>query len=92
MGLQLFSSLLLTLGICFVTPAISLGVALGTLTLGTWSPLSTLSTSGKDCLVNFLVTFGAGDVVHGIVIICLTISIVGGLFEMFTIYKYGYLK
>lgn len=92
MGLQFFSSLLLTLGICFVTPAISLGVALGTLTLGTWSPLSTLSKVGKDCLTDFLITFGAGDVVHGIVIICLTISIVGGLFEMFTIYKYGYLK
>lgn len=92
MGLQFLSSLLLTLGICFITPAISLGIALGAFTLGTWSPLSTISTVGKDYLVDFLITFGAGDVVNGIVIICLTISIVGGLFEMFTFYKYGYLK
>lgn len=92
MGLQLFSSLLLTLGICFVTPAISLGMALGALTLGAWSPLSTISSIGKEYLVDFLVTFGAGDVISGVVIICLTVSIVGGLFDMFTFYKYGYLK
>ncbi|WP_193990690.1 hypothetical protein [Leptolyngbya ectocarpi] len=73
-------------------PAISLGMVLGALTLGTCSPLSTVSTVGKDYLVDFLITFGAGDVLNGIVIICLTISIVGGLFEMFTFYKYGYLK
>lgn len=92
MGLQLFSSLLLTLGICFIMPAVSLGLALGALTLGTWSPFSTISTAGKDRLVDFLITFGAGDVVDGVIVICLTISIVGGLFEMFTFYKYGYLK
>lgn len=92
MGLQLFSSLLLTLGICFITPAVSLGVALGALTLGAWSPLSTISGVGKDYLMDFLTTFGAGDVVSGVVSICLTISIVGGLFEMFMFYKYSYLK
>lgn len=92
MGLQLFFSLILTLVICFVLPAVSLGVALGALTLGAWSPLSAVSAVGKDYLVDFLITFGAGDVVQGVVIICLTISIVGGLFEMFTFYKYLYLK
>ncbi|MBT9317916.1 hypothetical protein [Leptothoe spongobia] len=92
MGLQLFISLMLTLGICFVLPAVGLGIALGVLTLGAWSPLASISTLGKDCLLDFLLTFGAGDVGHGVVIICLTLSIVGGLFEMFTFYKYVYLK
>ncbi len=92
MGLQLLVSLPLTLAICFVLPAVGLGVALGALTLGAWSPLSTISTVGKDYLVDFLITFGAGDVTHGVVIICLTLSIVGGLFDMFTFYKYQYLK
>lgn len=92
MGLRLFGSLILTLVICFMLPAVGLGVALGALTLGGWSPLSALSTVGKDYLVDFLITFGAGDVLQGVVIICMTISIVGGLFEMFTFYKYVYLK
>ena len=92
MGLQLFSSLVLTLVICFLLPAAGMGVALGALTLGVWSPLSTISVVGKDYMVDFLITFGAGNMVQGFVIICLTISIVGGLFDMFTFYKYLYLK
>lgn len=92
MGFQLFSSLILTLVICFMLPAIGLGVALGTLTLGVWSPLSTISELGRDHLVDVLMIFGAGNLSHGVVIICLTASIVGGLFEMFTFYKYLYLK
>jgi hypothetical protein len=92
MGLQLFGSLVLTLVICFLLPAIGMGVALGALTVGVWSPLSNISSMGKDHLVDFLITFGAGNMSHGFVIICLTISIVGGLFEMFTFYKYLYLK
>lgn len=92
MGLQFVSSLFLTLLICFSLPAMGLGMILGALTLGLWSPLAGLSAVGKECLVDFLVTFGAGDMVHGLVIICLTLSIVGGLFEMFTFYKYLYLK
>lgn len=92
MGLQLFGSLLLTLVICFALPAIGLGMTLGALTLGVWSPLSSISELGKAHFVDFLITFGAGDMLHGAVIICLTLSIVGGLFEIFTFYKYLYLK
>ena len=92
MGLRLFGSLVLTLVICFMLPAVGLGVALGALTLGGWSPLSAFSMAGKDYLVDFLITFGAGDVLQGGLLICLTISIVGGLFEVFTLYKYIYLK
>ena len=92
MGFQLFSSLILTLVICFMLPAIGLGVAFGALTLGVWSPLSAVSELGRDQLTDVLITFGAGNLGHGIVAICLTISIVGGMFEMFTFYKYLYLK
>ncbi|MGD1856688.1 MAG: hypothetical protein ACFB2W_20835 [Leptolyngbyaceae cyanobacterium] len=92
MGLSLVTSLILTLGICFALPAVGLGLTFGLLTLGSWSPLATISGLGKDYLVDFLITFGAGDCSHGIVIICFTVSIVGGLFEMFTFYKYAYLK
>ncbi|MEA5462167.1 hypothetical protein [Leptothoe sp. PORK10 BA2] len=73
-------------------PAAILAIALGALTLGSWSPLAAISDLGKDRLMDFLVTFGAGDVWHGVVSICLTLSIVGGLFEMFAFYKYTYLK
>lgn len=92
MGLQLLISLVLTSGICFLFPAMMLTLVLGALTLGSWSPLAAISTLGKDRLVNFLATFGAGDVWQGVVSICLTLSIVGGLFEMFAFYKYTYLK
>ena len=92
MGLHLLSSLVLTLIICFALPAIGLGIAWGALTLGTWSPLATISDIGKEHLIDFLITFGAGDMAAGFVIICLTMSMVGGLFEMFTFYKYLYLK
>ena len=92
MGLQLLGSLVLTLIICFLLPAAGLGLALGALTLGVLSPLSTISELAKDRLVDFLITFGAGNMGHGFMIICLTMSIVGGLFEMFTFYKCIYLK
>lgn len=92
MGLHLLSSLILTLVICFLLPAVGMGITLGALTLGIGSPLSAISAVGKDHLVDFLITFGAGDMGHGFVVICLTISIVGGLFDMFACYKYLYLK
>ena len=92
MGLQLLVSLTLTLAICFILPAVGLGVTLGALTLGALSPLSAISTVGKDYLMDVLITFGAGDGMQGVVIICLTLSIVGGLFDMFTFYKCQYLK
>ncbi len=92
MGLQLLSSLILTLIICFLLPALGLGVAWGALTLGTWSPLAAMSDAGRAHLMDFLITFGAGDMAAGFVIICLTMSIVGGLFEMFNFYKYLYLR
>ncbi len=92
MGFQLLCSLLLTLVICFMLPAIGLGMVLGALTLGVWSPLSTVSELGREHLIDFLITFGAGNLSHGVIIICLTLSIVGGLFEVFNFYKYSYLK
>ncbi|NEQ51422.1 MAG: hypothetical protein F6K11_14990 [Leptolyngbya sp. SIO3F4] len=92
MGLQLIGSLIITLGICFVIPAVSLGVALGVLTLGAWSPFAVISTVGKEHLIDFLFTFGAGNVGQGVIMLCLTLSIVGGLFEVFAFYKYVYLK
>ena len=92
MGLQLFSSLILTLVICFLLPAVVLGLALGALTLGILSPLSAISEIAKDRLIDFLTTFGAGNMGQGFMTICLTMSIVGGLFEMFNFYKYIYLK
>ncbi|MEO0432076.1 MAG: hypothetical protein AAF151_10335 [Cyanobacteria bacterium J06656_5] len=92
MGLQLFIALVLTSGMCFLLPAVTLGIALGLLTLGSWSPLAVISVQGKDRLMEFLITFGAGDVWQGVVSICLTLSVVGGLFEMFAFYKYTYLK
>ena len=91
-GLRSFSSLVLTLAICFVLPALGLGIALGALTLGVCSPLAAISAVGRDGLMDFLITFGAGDVGWGIVIICLTLSIVGGLFEVFALYKCQHLS
>lgn len=92
MGAQLLSSLILTLVICFILPAVGLGVAFATLALAAWSPLSPLSEIGKDYLVSFLNTFGAGDSMQGVMTICLTVSIVGGLFDLFTVYKHFYLN
>lgn len=92
MGLHFLSSLVLTLTICFLMPALGFGVVLGALTIGILSPLSPISTLGKDYLMDFLITFGAGSMVQGLVIICLTLSIVGGLFETFAYYKCVHLK
>ncbi|MEM1242309.1 MAG: hypothetical protein AAGI45_20965 [Cyanobacteria bacterium P01_H01_bin.26] len=91
-GLRSFNSLVLTLAICFVLPALGLGIALGTLTLGVCSPLAAISAVGRDGLLDFLLTFGAGNVGWGIVVICLTLSIVGGLFEVFALYKCQHLS
>lgn len=87
MGFQLLSSLVITLIICFSLPAIGLGAALGALSIGVWSPLSVVSELARGHLVDFLMTFGAGNLSQGVLTICLTLSIVGGLFEVFAFYK-----
>lgn len=92
MSAQFLGSLILTLVICFILPAVGLGFAFAMLALGAWSPLSTLSEIGQDCLVRFLITFGDGDIMNGVMTICLTVSIVGALFELFTLYKHFYLN
>lgn len=87
MALGLVSSLLLTVTICFVLPAASLGLAFGALSIGMASPIAAVSEAGRQLLVAVLSTFGSGSVFQGGIIICLTISAMAGLFDVFAFYR-----
>jgi len=86
---SLFSSFAVTLVISFVFPVI-LVLSLLALTLGmSYFP-------GLDCfgevsfhqLVTFLSIFGAGSVSRGVIVIGLTLALVAGWFDLYTLYRH----
>jgi hypothetical protein len=84
-------SIIMTLMVCFLLPLAGISGLLGVLTAGQWLPDSTVATGfqmGWVQIMQFLATFGSGHPWQGLVVICLTISMVGGLFDLFALYKY----
>lgn len=82
-------SLLLTIVLSFVTPLLLFG--------GVWVSLSLIGyLLGLEAkfqviaaqILQFLATFGSGNPWRGLVVIGLTFSVVGGLFDMYAFYRY----
>jgi type III secretory pathway component EscU len=82
----------MTLCVCFVLPLTGLLLLLGILLLGYLSPLAEFSQLGMEQVLGFLATFGGGSVWQGSLVIGLTVSVVGGLFDMFAFYKHQALR
>jgi type III secretory pathway component EscU len=86
-------SLVLTSLFSFTAPAILLGGIMASLLLIGYVPhFQTLSQVGTEQLSGFLSTFGSGDPLHGVVVIGLTCSLVGGLFDTYAFYRYQNLR
>lgn len=86
-------SLLLTGFLSFVTPTLLLGATIASFAIVGYLPfLETTSQSCIDQILKFLATFGSGNALHGILIIGVTCSLVGTLFDACTFYRYQNLR
>jgi hypothetical protein len=84
-----FRSLLLTVLLSFMAPIVLLGGLLAFLLVVSYIPgINLVGHLGTTALCKFLAVFGTGYPLHGIVTIGLTFSLVGGLLDLFNLYKY----
>ena len=84
-------SLLLTSVFSFVAPIVLFGGALVSLSLIRYIP----GLEGKSIaeqILQFLATFGSGNSLRGLVVISLTCSLVGALFDTYAFYRYKSLR
>ncbi|MBH8564577.1 hypothetical protein I8748_20725 [Nostoc sp. CENA67] len=81
-------SLLLTIIFSFAAPMFLAGGLLLVLTLMGYIPwLQAASEISATRIVHFLSIFGSGNAFHGIVVISLTCSFVGALFDTYAYYR-----
>ncbi|MBD2448557.1 hypothetical protein H6G76_15625 [Nostoc sp. FACHB-152] len=81
-------SLLLTIIFSFVAPMFLIGGILVIVTgLGYFPGLQALTEAGARGILHFLAIFGSGNSLHGLLIISLTWSFVGGLFDTYAYYR-----
>lgn len=86
-------SLLLTIIFSFITPMLLIGGALvGVFLIGHIPGLQAMSQAIAEHILQFLATFGSHNPWRGIVVICLTCSLVGALFDTYTFYRYQHLR
>ncbi len=86
-------SLLLTSIFSFVTPMLLLGGGLLSVFLLSYFPgLQGMSQAIASALLQFLATFGSGSSFRGLVVIGLTCSLVGALFDTYAFYRYQNLR
>jgi hypothetical protein len=86
-------SLLLTIVLSFVTPMLFIGGGLIiVLLLGYVPGLQAVGNAIAMTMTQFLATFGSGSAVHGLVVIGLTCSLVGALFDTYAFYRYQNLR
>ncbi len=82
-------SLLLTTLLSFVAPIALVIVLLAALSgIGCIPGLETISQAGTAQLSQFLAVFGSGCPVEGVIVIGLTCSFVGALFDTYAFYRY----
>ncbi|MEO0458586.1 MAG: hypothetical protein AAF152_18685 [Cyanobacteria bacterium P01_A01_bin.114] len=89
---QLLFSIIATLLVSFFLSLGGLLLLLGGLQLGQLSPFATIFVQAAQLISEVLNTFGSGNIWQGMLIISLTLSLVGGLFDAFAFYKYQALK
>jgi hypothetical protein len=81
-------SLLLTALFSFIAPIFLVGGFLLSLTLVGYIPgLQVITENIASPILHFLATFGSGSSVHGLLVICLTWSFVGVLFDIYVYYR-----
>lgn len=86
-------SLLLTIVFSFVTPMLIIGALLMIVFLLGYIPgLQAVGNAIAMAMTQFLATFGNGSVFDGLVVIGFTCSLVGGLFDIYTFYRYQNLR
>lgn len=82
-------SLLLTSLLSFVVPVLMLGTVLVVLSAIGYIPgIDILGQIGTEKLVKFLIVFGDGYPLQGLLTIGLTCALVGSLFDLFNFYRY----
>ncbi len=82
-------SLLLTIAFSFVAPLLIIGGVLFSLSLSSYLPgLERVAQAIAEQILQFLATFGSGCPLRGLVVIALTCSFVGALFDTYAFYRY----
>jgi len=82
-------SLLLTLILSFATPILLVGGVLASVYLVACVPgVEAIGQSVSGQILQFLATFGSGCPVEGVLVIGLTCSFVGALFDTYAFYSY----
>lgn len=85
---NLLCSLLLTSFFSFVAPALLLGGLLVSLFLLCCIPtLKEIGQFGIEQVFSFLATFGSGQPLEGLLVISLTCSLVGAVFDAYVFYQ-----
>lgn len=86
-------SLVLTIIFSFVAPMLLVGLALVSLSLIGYIPgLQGMGQAIADQILQFLATFGSRNPLRGLVVIGLTCSLVGALFDTYAFYRYQILR
>ncbi|GAX36993.1 hypothetical protein [Nodularia sp. NIES-3585] len=86
-------SLLLTMFFSFIAPMSLVGGLLFLLPLiGHFRALQGATEASATRIMHFLLIFGSGHPLHGLVIISLTCSFVGALFDTYAYYRYQILR
>lgn len=86
-------SLLLSIILSFVAPMLLVGAVLvGTSIIRYIPGLQRFSCAIAEQILQFLATFGSGSPLHGLLVISLTCSLVGGLFDTYAFYRYQNLR
>ncbi|WP_421658264.1 hypothetical protein [Leptothermofonsia sp. ETS-13] len=86
-------SLLLTGALSFAAPIVLIGtVLISFYVVGQVPFIDAFSQAGVTQILNFLAVFGNGDAVEGMLIIGLTCSLVGALFDTYAFYRHQNLR
>ena len=82
-------SVILTSLLSFVTPITLVTVLFAAISLIGYVPaLEIISQTGTTQLLQFLAVFGSGCPIEGVIVIGLTCSFVGALFDTYAFYRY----
>ena len=81
-------SFITSLIVGFILPITGVGMVLTVLNVGVYSPWSEFSQARLLQVFDVLLVFGSGNWLQGILIIAITISLMGGLFDLFALCQY----
>lgn len=88
-----FRSLLLTSILSFAAPILLVGGTLAGLSLISYIPgLAIIGQSGAESIWKFLVIFGTGCPIQGMLTIGMTCGLVGAMFDTYAFYRYQTLR